>query len=666
MTISKVTKWLAALIVAGYLMTLATSHYALNTLKVGGPLYEQIVSLKDLVADILPPPEYLIESYLEATLALNAQQESATNPAARDEIEGHIKKLKALESDYQTRHSFWEGQTLEPNVKAALLKESFDPGARFWKILNDSFLPALAKSDSADAKRVYDDLSAAYKQHRVAIDHTVELANAENDRVVSEAARQETVTVTLMWAVGLVVLLMIVGGAAGVLMAILRPVNRIKGVMRELAAQNNEVEIPYTGRVDEIGEMAEAVDVFRLTMIERERLEAAAARVRELELGRQQSLDKHLEIFKDAITENIRILLNEVTQLRQASETLLDKAGEAARQASSSEQACAGAAAGSQAVAAATEQLDASVREIAQQAQNTNSIAMKATEQTQHTDGDVSSLLDGVSKIETVVTLIRQIAQHTNLLALNATIESARAGEAGRGFAVVASEVKGLSEQTAKATDEIAGQIHAVQDATDAAAASVRLIGQQISEIHHLAASVAAAVEQQQAATADIARNVNVVADGTNSAAQSARFVTEVAEHTGLEAKRVATASTQLQNVSTAVSKAVQDFIEVVTSDLRERRTASRQKVDTVLVVAASGRRHNVRTADISETGMRLEKLPGAQQNDVVEVRLGARATKAKIAWANDHGCGLQFLEPVSRQELVEAGLMPAQSRHAA
>ncbi len=660
MTISRVTKWLGAAVVVGYLMTLLTSHYALDTLKVGGEHHNKIVQGKDLIADILPPPFYLIESYLEATLALNVQREEGSAPAARDAIAAHLAKLKTLESDYRARHAFWIKEELAPELKEALLTASYQPGERFWRIVNESYVPALTRDDGAETTRAYAELARAYQEHRAAVDRTVQLANAENDRVAAEASRQETISTSLMWGVGLLVLLMVVGGVAGVLSVILKPMNRINDAMRRLSEGRTDIEVPYVGRKDEIGEMAQAVDVFLANAVERERLEAAMARTRQTEVARQQNLDKHLSAFKDVVTSEVQILLEEVNTLQNSAETLLGKAGQAASQASASAEACSSAASGSQAVAAATEELNASIREIATQANSTSSIVGQTTQMAQRTDSEVTALMDAVAKIETVVTLIREIAAHTNLLALNATIESARAGEAGKGFAVVATEVKGLSEQTAKATEEIAQQIHTVQATTSAAADAVRAIGSQVADIHHLATSVAAAVEQQQHATADIARNVNVVATGTNAAAESSRFVTEVAEHTGAEARRLAGAAHKLQSVSSAVSRAVNDFISAVNSDLGERRSTSRLAVDKVMVIGSGGKQHSLRAFDISEAGMRLAMIPGVQQGDVVDVRLGSKTLKARVIWTGVEACGIQFLEPLKQAQLAEFSMASA------
>jgi methyl-accepting chemotaxis protein len=659
MTISRVTKWLGAIILAGYLLTLVSSHHTLNTLKVSGPVYDKIVLGKDLVADILPPPAYLIESYLVATLALLDQME-AGNSGAGDKIRAHAERLKSLEKDYQARHVFWREQVLEPGLKAELVSTSYQPGERFWRIVNESFFPALLKGDTAEARRLYSELSDAYRAHRAAVDRTVTMANAENDRIVADAAGQERLSLAVTWVVGLIVLLLIMAGTAGVLFAIVTPVNRIKQAMGKLATGTNEVDIAYLARKDEIGEIARTMEVFRQSAIEREHLEAAVNENRAKEHQRQRLLDQHLLRFKETITDNLQILLNEVEELRETSQSLLKAAGQASGEAGNSASACSVAASGSQAVATATEELNVSIREISAQAHHTSAIVGKATERTKSTDAEVTQLMDAVSKIETVVTLIRQIAQHTNLLALNATIESARAGEAGRGFAVVAAEVKDLSEQTAKATEDIARQIHTVQTTTESAAMAIRAIGTQVADIHNLAISVAAAVEQQQQAAADIARNVSIVSNGSNQAAESSRIVTEVAERTGLEAKKLAVASDQLQNVSAAVSKAVQQFIESVSRDLDERRQAVRQPVEKVIAILSGGARLEARTGNVSLTGMKVTRVGGLKQGDLVQAEIGTSYVKAKVVWADAEFCGLEFMERVSEARLVNAGLLKA------
>jgi methyl-accepting chemotaxis protein len=653
MTLSKLTKLLAAVVTVGYVLTLVTSTYAVNTLKVGGALFAKIATGKDLVADILPPPAYLIEAYLEATLALDTEAAEKTSSGAS----AHLERLKTLQKDYGDRETFWHQQDLESNLKSALLTGAYEPGKEFWKIVDTTFAPALAANDVTTARSAYAQLTDAYQLHRTAIDKTVELANRENDRVVADAARQEAVIVPLTWAVGLFVLALILAETFGVLIAILKPMNRIKSVMNELATGRNDVVVPFIERVDEIGEMARAVDVFRANAIERERLEADAASAHAKEKQRQAHLDKQLLTFKGTITANVQVLVREVDLLRNTSGGLLKAAEQASKEADSSANSCASAAAGSQAVAAATEELNASVREIATQANHTSTIVGRTTEKARSTESDVTYLMESVNKIEAVVTLIREIANRTNLLALNATIESARAGEAGRGFAVVAAEVKNLSEQTAKATEEIADQIHAVQSRTEAAAAAFRDIGNQVAEIHNLTSSVAAAVEEQNAATTDIARNVSIVATGTDAAAASSRIVSEVAEHTGTEAEKLATASDQLSSISVAVSHAVQEFIDSISSDLTEQRASLREPLDTTVVVALGGQRHQARTINISRTGIKITGLQGARTGEPANIDIGGVTLPAKVVWANAAYCGLQFSRVLSNDELIRAGL---------
>ncbi|NJM33410.1 MAG: HAMP domain-containing protein [Rhodomicrobium sp.] len=484
----------------------------------------------------------------------------------------------------------------------------------------------------------------------------IDLLKSIEDRIAADLSENTGAIVAradldlaVLGIIVLAVLSIVVAGGLIMARSITKPISGLTRVMSELADGHFDVEVDGTDRKDEVGAMARAVNVFRTNSIERVQLEAAAKQTRQKEIMRQQSMDQHLLAFKDAISSNIDILLSEVGGLRSASQSLLSAAGQANTEASSSASSCSEAAASAQAVAAATEELNASIREIAGQAHHTSSIVGETTQKAQATDQEVAKLTEAVNKIDSVITLIRTIAQQTNLLALNATIESARAGEAGRGFAVVAAEVKALSEQTAKATEEIAQQIQTVQATTETAATAIRAIGAQVGEIHGLATSVAAAVEEQEAATSDIARNVHVAATGSQAAAASSQIVTQVAEQTGTEAQRVASASDQLQAVSAAVSKAVQDFIEAVSSDLHERRTASRYDVDKAIIVTKGGDRHDVRAINVSRTGMKISSVKGLNLGDTVMVDFGFDRAPAKVTWVTPDACGLEFAKSLSK-----------------
>ncbi|KAF0123495.1 MAG: methyl-accepting chemotaxis protein, partial [Xanthobacteraceae bacterium] len=207
-----------------------------------------------------------------------------------------------------------------------------------------------------------------------------------------------------------------------------------------------------------------------------------------------------------------------------------------------------------QTIASASEELGASIREIAGQAHQASAIVSEVREQALATNDDVTALAEGAKSIGRVVELIRSIADQTNLLALNATIEAARAGEAGRGFAVVASEVKNLATQTARATDEIAAQIFAIQSSTDTAVGSIGAITRRIADISSLNTAIAAAVEQQDAATREIAVNVSRAADGSQIVSANVEGVAASASDTTGEASRVMDTAQMLGEASQALT----------------------------------------------------------------------------------------------------------------
>ncbi len=400
MTISRLTKIIAALVVMGAATTLFTSEYALSVLKVGGPIYERIVMGKDLVADILPPPAYLIEAYLEATLALDSQTNRGGAEPLRADLDRHSGQLKKLHDDYLERHTFWKDQPLPANLQTAFLQDSQAPGIRFWSLVGDQFLPALHAGDTAKARAIYSDISKAYTEHRAAVDKTVTMANDMNTRSEYDAARQEMIYTALVWGVGLLVLALVIAGAAGVLFGVVGAMDKIKLAMNELVRGRLDLEVANTARRDEIGEMASAVAVFREHAIERGRLNASIQETREKELMRQAALDKALLVFKDSISRNLQFLLTETDGLRDASHSLLSASGQANSEAEKSSLACAEAASSANAVAAATEELNASIREIAGQAHHTSSIVGETTQKAQSTDEEVSKLTEAVTKIE--------------------------------------------------------------------------------------------------------------------------------------------------------------------------------------------------------------------------------------------------------------------------
>ncbi|WP_236783721.1 methyl-accepting chemotaxis protein [Azospirillum humicireducens] len=354
--------------------------------------------------------------------------------------------------------------------------------------------------------------------------------------------------------------------AAGMLLrsAIASPIVAMTAAMSRLAGGNRSVEVPGVGRRDEIGAMAEAVDVFKRNAIEADRLAAAQRAEDEAKTRRAARLEELTRAFENNVTAVVQSLSGAATQMQQSAGTLTSTAEETNRQSTTVASAAEQASANVQTVAAAAEELSSSIAEIGRQVSQSTRVADQAVSGAGRANTVVSSLANGAQKIGEVVDLINNIAAQTNLLALNATIEAARAGEAGKGFAVVASEVKSLANQTAKATEDITGQIATIQSATREAVAAIDEIGRIITEISQISATIASAVEQQSAATQEISRNVQEAAQGTQQVSSTIVGVTRAAGDTGRAAGEVRSVADHLSSESTRLRQEVQSFLDGV------------------------------------------------------------------------------------------------------
>ena len=311
---------------------------------------------------------------------------------------------------------------------------------------------------------------------------------------------------------------------------ITRPLHGLAAAMKRLADGDISAEIPATDTQDEIGAMARTVLVFRDNAIERERLSAEQREADAVSSRRSETIATSIAAFEQSVQQALARMRGAAGRLEGASDRLDEAADAVSKEARTAEQRVGVASGNVGEAAAAVEELTASIGGIAKQANRSTEVASRAVNESQRTSKTVSELAETATRIGEVVGLIQAIAGQTNLLALNATIEAARAGESGRGFAVVASEVKSLAAQTARATEEIAGQIGAIQSATADATYAIEQVNAIIVEMSQIASAVATTVEQQNEATTAIAGSVTRASTEAHGGAEAMSRVAETSQ----------------------------------------------------------------------------------------------------------------------------------------
>ncbi|HYG90784.1 MAG TPA: methyl-accepting chemotaxis protein [Azospirillum sp.] len=468
-----------------------------------------------------------------------------------------------LRDTTELREKAW--RTYEATVTASEERQLVDQYLQEWRLYQDvgrkmRTLVREGKRDEA-ARLFVGEARDIFQRMRGLLAKDIELNTREGRKAAGRGA--EVYESTRNWIIAVVIFATMSALAMGslVVFSVSRPIAAMTDAMKRLAGRDMAAEIVGLGRKDEIGAMAAAVQVFKDSMIEAERLAAAQAAEQAAKEQRAAGVERLIRSFDQTVSGVLGSLASASTELGRTADSMAALAEQTNRQATASAVAAEQTSANVQTVAAATEEMSASIQEISRQVARSNDIAAKAVREAQATTGSVRNLAEETGRIGEVVKLIQDIASQTNLLALNATIEAARAGEAGKGFAVVASEVKALANQTAKATEEISAQIANVQTATQGTVTAIEGIGATITTMNEIASTIAAAIEEQNATTGEITRNVQQAAQGTEEVSGNIVQVNQAATQTGSAATQVLGASSELSRQAESLRREVETFL---------------------------------------------------------------------------------------------------------
>ena len=397
---------------------------------------------------------------------------------------------------------------------------------------------------------------------------------AERARQIAQQTETNRTLSFVLTSLGGVALALVVIGVVIIARSIARPLSAITSTIKQVAEGAENVEVPHTGRADEIGALASAIQIFKEAMDRNRNLALQVSQESSSREERARHIERSVEQFREAIGAVMRGLTDSASAMRETAQTITRITSDANSRAGTAANATEQASHNVSAVASAAEELSTSVEEIGRQVRQSAGAVEQTGQRTEKSIAEIESLAAATQRIDGVLNLIQAIAEQTNLLALNATIEAARAGDAGRGFAVVAHEVKALAGQTAKATAEIGENVSLIQTSTRNAVEAVREIGGAVREINEVTSNIAGAIGQQDAATREISSNAQSAAQGNETLVSNIASLRDAIGETDAAASSVLTAASGLTATAETLSREVEKFLQNLRSGPAERRAA--------------------------------------------------------------------------------------------
>ncbi|WP_298163629.1 methyl-accepting chemotaxis protein [Brevundimonas sp.] len=575
--VSGVLNLFAALLIGGFVLTTGAAVFSLMTLRVGGPISQEQSQAQVLLADVLPPPLYVVESLLTAH----------RGPDELDKAREIEAELTRLHGEYDARLQYWAAQPMTPKIRSELSLSDAE-AQKFWTVVDQSFLPALRTGDVATMDAAIVTLSGHYQAHRTVIYSLAADATAHAESRVEAAHQMSNWIYVLLAVTSLMMLIVVIGGILILRRRVVRPVLSMTGYMGRLAGGDYEKEAPHRNRTDEIGDMARSVGVFREAVLER-RAARLAQEARDTELqqerdgqyARTESEARRREQVVAALAEGLSALADgdlshgiadpfpeEFEELRinfnrsiRALEDTLSHVVAGARAVDGGAREIAAAAddlsqrteqqaASLEQTAAALDEVTATVRQTADnaaEAQGAMSHSRQVVGESSAVAGEAIEAMGRIDassrEISNIIGVIDEIAFQTNLLALNAGVEAARAGDSGRGFAVVAQEVRALAQRSAEAAREIKGLIAQSSGSVQSGVSLVTRVGrslngvvEEFARIEDLVSDIAGAAREQATGLAEVNTAVNQMDNATQQNAAMVEETTAASHNLGQEA----------------------------------------------------------------------------------------------------------------------------------